>query len=314
MFKILLKFTLSFALCYWLVKTGKLDFTLVSKLINSGSLWIFGLLLILSGLFINSLRLKILLDTKSKNPLPYLKILAFSAIGNFFSVILPGASMGDVIKFFYLKKLNRDASKATIASLMILDRLIGLLGLFLLATLMCVGQLEVIRKLHPVLLTLTFINISATLGSGFFIFLLFSKFHLKNKFLVFFSKWPKIEHALSDLFKINLSIIPFIKCLSLSLLNQSVTIGSFWLLASAYLPAHVSFSMIFTITPIGMVGSSLPISPGGLGVGHALFDNLFKLLGIQNGASLFNLYFVGYFLISLLGAIPYLFYRQKDPM
>ena len=51
---------------------------------------------------------------------------------------------------------------------------------------------------------------------------------------------------------------------------------------------------------------AIPIAPAGIGVGHAVFDTLFGLFGINNGASLFNIYLLAIVAESLTGAIPYL--------
>jgi hypothetical protein len=59
------------------------------------------------------------------------------------------------------------------------------------------------------------------------------------------------------------------------------------------------------------MATAIPISPGGLGVGHVLFANLFNLVGIDNGASLFNLFFLIAFLHNFSGVIPYLLVGQS---
>src|SRR5918994_1561218 len=52
-------------------------------------------------------------------------------IGNFFNLVIPGAVGGDLIKAAYLSR--EQAKKTQAIATMIIDRLLGLLGLFLLA-------------------------------------------------------------------------------------------------------------------------------------------------------------------------------------
>ena len=160
MLKPALKFLLAFALCYWLFTNGKLDFTLITKSFSLGTLWIWGLLALLSRLFISSQRFKILLDTKVQSKIPFIKVLTFDAVGSFFSVILPGAAAGDLVRFFYYKNLSTELKPATIAALLILDRLIGVLALMALAIGVCLFQFDSIRELNPQLITLVFLMAS----------------------------------------------------------------------------------------------------------------------------------------------------------
>ena len=53
-------------------------------------------------------------------------------IGNVFNLVIPGAVGGDLIKAAYLVRMHVKKTQA-IAS-MVIDRIIGLLGLFILAT------------------------------------------------------------------------------------------------------------------------------------------------------------------------------------
>jgi uncharacterized membrane protein YbhN (UPF0104 family) len=72
------------------------------------------------------------------------------------------------------------------------------------------------------------------------------------------------------------------------------------------LPLKYAFSFI----PLGLISIMVPISPMGLGVGHAMFQELFSYFHITNGASLFNLFFLFQIFVNLLGGISYIFYRD----
>jgi hypothetical protein len=58
--------------------------------------------------------------------------------------------------------------------------------------------------------------------------------------------------------------------------------------------------------PIGMLITTLPLSPGGLGVGHLAFEQLFRLVELTQGANVYNAYFVSQTLLNLTGVLAYL--------
>lgn len=310
MLKTVLKFTFATVLCYWLFKNGKLDFSLFSQAFNAGHLWFFGVLILLGRLAFCPMRFKILLDTKSKTPVPYLKVFSFDAIGNLFSVVLPGAAAGDVVRFFYYKGLGPEVTSGMIAAFLTLDRIIGLMGLMGLSVIITMSQYDHFVLLSHELVTLFLINaISFIVLCVLMIFAFSSWFPVQKIETLFkktFGRWPNFLEILIDIINIKLSLNDFIKCFVLSVFNQVFVMAGFLLLILPFVPENTEFLKIFTILPIGFIGSSLPITPAGLGVGHVLFDNLFKLIDIHNGASLFNLYFVVNIFMCLLGIIPYL--------
>jgi uncharacterized membrane protein YbhN (UPF0104 family) len=316
MLKTFLKFSFALVLCYWLFKNGKLDFSLLSQAFHLGHLWIWGVILLVSRLLFCPQRFKILLDTKSKTPVPYLKVFAFDAIGNLFSVILPGAAAGDVIRFFYYKNVSSEVTPGMIAAFLTIDRLIGLMGLMGLAIAVTAFNYTSFIQLSPQLVSLFIINAVTFIFLCIFMFFIFSKWFPKKKIESIFAKylhrWPKALVILTDILNIELGFSDFIKCFILAVLNQIFVVAGFWLLISPFIPESTSFLKVFTILPIGFIGSSLPIAPAGLGVGHVLFDNLFKLIQIDNGASLFNIFFVVNIFVCLLGLIPYLIVRAES--
>jgi hypothetical protein len=97
MVKILLKFIFAIALVYWLITSGKLDLSLVSKSFEVGPQWLIALFLIIIIVALGAHRYKILLETKSQKKLHFFDVLRLNYIGLFFSSVLPGAVTGDLI-------------------------------------------------------------------------------------------------------------------------------------------------------------------------------------------------------------------------
>ena len=316
MLKTFLKFSFALILCYWLFKDGKLDFSLLAQAFHSGYLWVWGVLLLVTRLIFCPMRFKTLLDSNSKTPTPFLKVFSFDAVGNLFSVILPGAAAGDVVRFFYYRKLGPGITSGMVAAFLTIDRLIGLMGLMGLSILITLINFKSFALLSPQLVSLFLINVIVFVFMSLFMLFIFSRWFPKNKIesllTTFLSRWPKVLQSLHDVLKVQLSFYNFLKCFILSLLNQVFVFSGFVLLILPFIPKSNSLFKILTILPIGFIGSSLPITPAGLGVGHVLFDNLFRLIEINNGASLFNLYFVVNIFVCLLGLIPYLMIRSQN--
>jgi uncharacterized membrane protein YbhN (UPF0104 family) len=121
----------------------------------------------------------------------------------------------------------------------------------------------------------------------------------------------KLVHTFEHIFSLNQHRFTFFICFLISVLNQFLNMLAFYIVASPFFEIHIPLSFAFTIIPIGLITVALPISPAGLGIGHALFQNIFSMVGIHNGASLFNLYFLISISVNLFGAIPYLLAGKK---
>ncbi|MBC7427444.1 MAG: flippase-like domain-containing protein [Bacteriovorax sp.] len=314
MLKTVLKFLLALALCYWLFTSGKLDFSLVTKSFHSGYLWLLAITFYVFHILINAYRFRVILLSKSKEKISYVKVLSFDAVGSFFSVILPGSVAGDVVRFFYYKKIDHTLTPPTIGSLIILDRCMGLLGLMLLGAVICIIQFSSIIAINPALISLIYTNIILMIGASSFILIIFSDVIPQESFLEnllnYLKKWPKLSSTLSELLSLKIPIYVLLKSLFISLLSQGCIIGCFWALASPFIPESVSFLNLFTIIPIGFIGASLPVAPAGLGVGHLFFESLFTMLHVEHGASLYNLYFIVNVVVCLLGVFPYMFIKH----
>lgn len=308
------KFFLAFALCYWLFTNGKLDFSLVTKSFQMGYFWILGVALFSTRILLNTSRFKVLLDAKTGHKLPYLKVLSFDAVGSLFSVLLPGATTGDLVRFYYYQKIDKALTKSTLATILILDRLTGLIGLLGLGAVICLIQYDNIKSINTVLVSMIYINVILFIGVTSSLVLFFTDLVPKDKWLLkfvnIFLRWPKIHSVIIEILNVEIPIMGFIKSCLLSIVSQAAAILGFWVLASPFLRPDVSIFNLMAVIPIALIGAALPIAPAGLGVGHVLFDNLFRMLNIDNGASLFNLSFVTNIFISLFGIFPYLILKS----
>lgn len=315
MLKTILKFAFAIGLLYWLASSGKLDFSLISKSIQAGPQWLITMALVLVQILLCAFRYKLLLETKTKKPLKFFDILRLNYIGLFFSSVLPGAVTGDIIKLTYIRKLCPDFSKTFLITITLLDRIMGLTGLLFLAGVFSLSYYSEVTALSPRLSHIITINLFLFAGAAFFLGVLISPRKIQLNLLHLIGLIPfigrKIESVFAQLFALRENRIDVLKSFLLSVAVQFIAILAFWIIASPFLEKDLPLQYAFTFIPIGQITMAIPISPGGLGVGHVLFANLFSMVGINNGASLFNLFYLCSLLNNSVGVIPYLMINKN---
>jgi uncharacterized membrane protein YbhN (UPF0104 family) len=309
-----IKILIAAGLIYWLISSGKLDFKLLMGLRNHLSAVLIAILLSLLNLILVSLRWETILGARSQVKLTTSELFKVSWIGQFFSSVLPGSVSGDLVKILYVQKIDKSFSKKFIFASILIDRVMGLCGLILLVGMSSILFGEKIVLNAPALAPLLKMNYVLT-GVVLFSFILFLFFHdfiryflVKFESLAFKGILQKIISLWDDLVLIKSRIL---KAVGLSLLVQFFGVLSFWSLIQPSVDGQMNFIQALSFIPIGLMTLALPIAPSGLGVGHAIFQKLFELLSISNGASLFNLYFVVTLSVNLLGVIPYLMTKPQ---
>ncbi len=228
--------------------------------------------------------------------------------------VLPGSVSGDLVKILYVQNYDKTFSKKFILVTILIDRVMGLCGLILLVGLSSLVFGKGISANAPALkpiLNFNYILMSLVILA----FTLFYFCHEKIKLILVRLQtlglkklWVNIIILWEDLGSIRSRMI---KAAALSILVQFVAVLSFWSLIYPFVSNKMNFIQSLAFIPIGNMTLALPIAPSGLGVGHAIFQKLFELSGIDNGASLFNLYFVVNLAVNLLGVIPYMVSKTR---
>ena len=315
-FKLALKFIFASLIVAWLISKGQLDFSLLSKSLDFPGRWLILSGFLLANTFLLSLRWKMLLEIKSKNPLSLLDVTKLTWIGLFFCTVLPGVITGDVIKMVYTKDLDKSYSKTFILTSILMDRFLGLLGLLFLLGFFSIIYYSELITISTNVERLLHVNFLIFFGMFVLLGVLFLPQNVRAPFTKYSSKVPlvgkKVAQAFEQLWLIGADKKVIFKCATLSILTQAGNVLAFWAIASPFFETPLAFQHAFTFFPIGFVAVALPISPSGIGVGHAAFSTLFSYFSITNGASLFNLYLVALIGLNLIGAIPYIFRRKRS--
>ncbi len=308
--KLLLKLLFAVGILYWLVSQNKLDYSLVIRSLKSPVLWLSCFILLLFQICLGAVRWRIILKTQMKE-ISLKEVLRIQWIGQFFSVILPGAVTGDLVKIGYVTALKKNVSKKFLLLTIFIDRLVGLNALLLLAGLTSAIYYRELVELNPLLKGVIYVNIFLFLGSCgiMFVFLLNKKLQLKIMSLVPFKK---VNDILEMIWSFSSFKRDMLKAFLISVFAHVVTVGSFWLINLQFFEKSIELKYLLSLIPLGQVAVSIPVSPAGLGIGHAAYDKLFHFIGHSNGASLFNVWWVVMFMANLCGVLPFLFSRSPE--
>lgn len=309
-----LKILFAAGLIYWLITSGKLDFKLLTKLSDHPFAVLTAVVLCIVNFVLISYRWETILRARSQVKIPILGLLRITWIGQFFSSVLPGSVSGDLVKILYVQKFDENFSKKFVFASILIDRVMGLSGLILLVGIssLLFGRhiLENAPAMGPLLSMNYFLVMLVILSLGIFFYFhhWVRLFLVKCEGIALKSIFEKIITLWDDLVMIKGHML---KAVGLSLIVQFIGVLVFWSLISPFVGGHMDFVQALAFIPIGLMTLALPVAPSGLGVGHAIFQKLFEFSGIDNGASLFNLYFVVTLVVNVLGVIPYILTKTK---
>ena len=306
------KLAIGLGLIAYLVYSGRLDFSILKESLSSPHIWFLALTFQIFAIFFSTIRLRRILEKQFSKNWKLKDLLKVNWIGQLFSNILPGVVTGDLVKHYYLFKKDRQTQKRIFLFALLLDRGIGLLGLILLmSSSILLASFVTDIRLHPLLIQFS-ITVSV-IGFSALVALSLSRHPLTYTIL---KKIPLIPNSIiitfQEVLKMSPPIKEVLKLIGISMMAQLSMIFSFYLLISHFVPESFNFLSLLCIAPIGFTAMAIPLTPGGIGVGHAVLEPLFMTFNIPNGSSLFNNYYFGKLFIALLGLFPYLSYKHAE--
>jgi glycosyltransferase 2 family protein len=312
-----LKLIIAFGIVAMMAHSGKLDFAKLNIFLQDpfiAALAVFHFAA--AGIILSGYRWWSLLS-KTSLILSKFRALLIHWIGLLFNCILPGALGGDIIKGLYIIRENPETSRTPILTSILLDRIIGMTGLFLIAGIGCALQFNSLIK-NPSLHSVLLVVVSLIAGTFSMLSLVFmgdkALERLRQTFFIGSFLRIQIIKKILDTFRLYKSHpLTIVKCLLLSILIQSIAITYIWFIVQHLNPnQQVPFSGFIAILPLAILFTALPLAPGGIGVGHLAFDRMFAMIGISNGADVFNIYLVGTIALNMSGIIPYLLLKKPD--
>jgi hypothetical protein len=309
---IVLKLLVSALIIIYLVRTQRLGIMRIKDAWHSPvhlSLAL-GMLLLLP--FVLTLRWQVLLSALHYR-LRYRDLLSMTFMVVFFDTIMPGGA-ADLVRGYYLDRNFRLGHRARALTTVIVDRFLGVMGLVLAAL------ASLVLKSHTALAGTTLHSLGLGTGLVGLVFLLVFLFlggrkNIGRELLHQLCLRVRVLKPLLTAYDAFRSYanrtIPLRQALCLSIVGNAFTITAFLLLGRALGESGLTSADYFCLVPLGLFVAQIPISPGGIGVGHLGFYSLFRMAGSNAGAEIFSLFIVIRFLSSLPGFFCFLLIRRQ---
>lgn len=238
----------------------------------------------------------------------------WTMIGSFFDVCMPSSSGGDVMKAGYVVRHAGKGWKTRSIMAVAFDRILGLLGLFLLAWFASVAGWSMVRDLPQASALIVFLTMVC--GGALLAFrILGSQFIQKStRIQSLIPRLPagrQIGNFIGTFHALRKQRGLFWAALGLSVLNHLCWCSSLLCICTA---VNMSVQPIqgLIVFPLAIFGNLFGFA-GGFGVGTAAFDLLFhQLLSLQGGAVV-GLLFQVLGALSRLTGLPFFLWSKQHP-
>ncbi len=310
----LLQISITVFLLWWIFRDPAKNEQMAIALRKAEFLWLIpGLLAIGFACVLQTLRWRILLIAQGIS-MAWWRALRVYFIGLFFNLFLLGSTGGDVVKIFYAMRETASRKGAALLSVLV-DRMMGLIGLVVVTILLCSLKLDVLlaKPITQAIMGSLLLILGASLTAitaGFIV----DRFHLAHKLPSWLPLRGRIVEFASafSVYARNPKVI--LQTLGLSVPAHLLTFFSFYCAARAFgvFPGFTGLLDLFSILPAIMTIASLPISLAGVGVREQLFQNaLGELFGTPESVAVM-ISITGFLMLvfwGLIGGITYIFYR-----
>ncbi len=308
----LLKFAVVAVLLGWMISSGKLSLSQLmvvlrrpDAIVASIGVWLVG------PVFLGTARWWLLMRGVGLT-CDYSRALRLQLVGFFFNTAMPGAVGGDIVKAVYIVRDQSGPTGKTPAMLsVILDRIVGLIGLFAMGVVAAAMSLPQLNA-NPV---------TADLIKGLGFVVACSLIFLGVVFVPYKDGKDPVARILSlkiPLFGVLSGIYTALRSyrnrpgvifatIGISILIQLLFLWFMGFIGRIlYGVDQFDVALLAPVFPFGILVTAIPLAPGGLGVGHAAFEKLFALVGLPGGANVFNVYVLSQLMLNLTGIFPYL--------
>lgn len=216
-------------------------------------------------------------------PMGFFDGIRLGFVGYMFNFASLGAVGGDLFKAFFVIREYQDHRPEAVASVLA-DRLIGLLGLFLVVAVatLSTGVISQLDRAGRIVVYFSWIcGALGLIGLGVMYSPLL-KYRIPDDRV---AKLPKFLRALVRLVRA-LKLyrdkpLVIAACLAQSAITHAMFALTFWLMAHGLQGPIPSFLSHFVVVPMTMLAAALPL-PGGLGAFEVAMDRLYPVLSVGN--------------------------------
>lgn len=313
---ILVKLALGGILLFLLFTRGAINLESLQPLAERPAAVVVSALFILSTLVFAAIRWSIILRVLGL-PLPLLSLLHIQNIATFAGQFLLGTASADAVRGVYAWRALRGRT-ARITLSILADRALGMVSLILIGGLLVAAlwdRVQAVPQLRVVALSLALV-----LGGTLIILLLlfFAPASL-TRLQMLAARRPRLERLIMQAREVVLAfrnnLFAGFAALVMSLIGQVASILGLSVLAINLKIGTLPVLDYMLATPLALVANMLPITPGGLGVGEAAFDQVCRWLEPSPSGAAYASIFLAYRAVSMLvlivGPISFFLHRSE---
>jgi uncharacterized protein (TIRG00374 family) len=299
-----------------LVRTA-LGIALLIYVLRSGGAWdslrvLFGfvwLVILLNvvplvGATIEARRLAVLFRAQGL-PLPFSTGFRVVTVGTLFNLLIPGGTGGDVMKLYYLSR-QHPGRGIEIATILFVDRAVALFALLLFITGLLLAQrsLLTLPSMLPGILGVAMCLALLLAGT---ILVWSARIRGSAVYRVITERLPLggyLARAADAAYAFRARKSALLTAALFSW-GGHVLLASSLVLSGTVLVPDAPPLVVATLSLLGLVANVIPITPGGIGVGEAAAETLFRSVGIQGGAAMITAWRAGTIAVCVVGAAFY---------
>jgi glycosyltransferase 2 family protein len=299
----LARLALGIALLAALVVWGQIDLRALLELTPSAVMTCLAMLLV--SLPIAALRWAVLLQVIGVS-LRFIDLLHFVAIGALGNVLLLGSIGGDAIRGLYAwRALGRSGGRIAVSVLA--DRLLSLLAVLLIPIAFSLLYWDRLQQV-PTLAALSTAIIAAAavgmVGAG----VLLAAPDLIRPLEARLLRWPTAGRLVVALREIILALrtspLSLLAAFALALVTQILVVFAVFVVGRTMRIGLLSVGDYMFAVPLTLVANALPLTPSGIGVGEAAFDQICRWLEPSPSGAAYSSIFFAFRLVSTLACIP----------
>lgn len=257
----------------------------------------------LTGLMLTFVRWYVLVRALGL-PFRLLDAIRLGFIGNVFNLVVPGAVGGDFIKGAFL--VREQARKTQAVASMVIDRVLGLLGLFVLGGISGAWAWPGATPPVRTLIGLVWLAVAAGFAG---LAVLFTP-ALYRPLERLFARRAKLATMLSELaamagaYRSKPGTI--VAMLAMAVGTHSLAVLSFYCVSRALFATVPTLGEHFLMVPLVLFSTAVPLPFGALGVSENASEKLFELVSYQGGAVAMMGYRVVMYAAGLISVVVYL--------
>lgn len=272
------------ALLVWLTRAGVVPWRALAGLLDAWNLALLAFGIFVLDMWVTAWRLSVLIEGQGL-ALPVAASFRLGLIGNVFNLFLPSGG-GDAARLYYAIA-DTPGQRTEIATVLVLDRLIGLVAILVIPVLLSPFLLDLLAA-SSVLRVLVVLAAAGALACTVILTLLVANRSRivqpmigLGRRLVSSRHLPRVLDALHR-YRTRPALLA--KAMALSLVAHTLSATVVGILLSATV-GSIPFVDVTFLALFGFAANSIPLTPGGLGIGEAAFDSLFRIAGVEGGAT-----------------------------